>query len=242
MINERFFMGLPQSFNGLCEVYPPTIRQTRENKEFPYYRQLLTVSYEELDDKWVEDKIEGETPTPFAYLMGFCQKEPELEKLGQRAFEFFLHEPVTFMYDVNCICIGNLEEEILKVSSPTQLRFITEHNYFDFQNLCREAIGEKAVEPPNMNLDPRIKRIKRLGRKRDRIAAKNKGIDFGTSLAAICCMGLGLNPLNIGEISICAMYTLISMYQGKEKYDIDIRSLQAGADAKKIKPEYWIKN
>jgi hypothetical protein len=28
----------------------------------------------------------------------------------------------------------------------------------------------------------------------------------------------------------------------KEKYEIDIDSLLAGADSKKIKPKYWIRN
>ena len=27
-----------------------------------------------------------------------------------------------------------------------------------------------------------------------------------------------------------------------EEYDIDIRALLAGADSKKVKPKYWIKN
>jgi hypothetical protein len=31
-------------------------------------------------------------------------------------------------------------------------------------------------------------------------------------------------------------------YQGKEKYQLDVDSLLAGADSKKIKPEYWIRN
>ena len=242
MTNEYFFMGLPQDFHGLCKVYSPKVIETRNNKEYPYYRQLLTVSYEELDDKWFEDKIEGATPSPFQYLLDFCKKDPSLEALGIRAFEFFIHEPVTFLYDMKCICIGNLEEEVIKIDSINELRLLKEDMFFEFQNLCRMAIGEKEAAPPVMDEDPRIKRIKRLGRKRDKVAAKNKGIDFGTSLAAICCMGLGLNPLNVGEISICAMYSLISTYQNKEKYDIDIRSLQAGADAKKVKPEYWIKN
>jgi hypothetical protein len=32
------------------------------------------------------------------------------------------------------------------------------------------------------------------------------------------------------------------MEQQKEAYDIDIRSLLAGADSKKVKPKYWIRN
>lgn len=53
-------------------------------------------------------------------------------------------------------------------------------------------------------------------------------------------MGIGLNPLNIGEISYAASKKLVEKYQQKEKYDIDIRSLLAGADSKKIKVQYWM--
>ena len=63
-----------------------------------------------------------------------------------------------------------------------------------------------------------------------------------TCLVAICCMGIGLTPLNIGEMSYAAIGPIMKMSQEKEKYDIDIRSLLAGADSKKIKPKYWIRN
>jgi hypothetical protein len=55
-------------------------------------------------------------------------------------------------------------------------------------------------------------------------------------------MGLGITPLNIGEMSYAAVGILIRTYQEKEKYETDVRSLQAGADSKKIKPKYWIRN
>ena len=55
-------------------------------------------------------------------------------------------------------------------------------------------------------------------------------------------MGIGLNPLNIGEMSYVAMDAILNQYQNKEKYQIDIDSLLAGADSKKIKPIYWIRN
>jgi hypothetical protein len=55
-------------------------------------------------------------------------------------------------------------------------------------------------------------------------------------------MGNGLNPLNIGEISYACVPVLIGMSQQKEEYDIDIRALLAGADKKKVKPKYWIRD
>jgi hypothetical protein len=55
-------------------------------------------------------------------------------------------------------------------------------------------------------------------------------------------MGIGISSLNIGEMSYVAMQAILSQYQEKEKYSIDIDSLLAGADSKKIKPKYWIRN
>jgi hypothetical protein len=90
-----------------------------------------------------------------------------------------------------------------------------------------------------------ITEIKRRARERDRLKTKrgNKdGISLSTCLVAICCMGIGITPLNIGEMSYASVGEIMKVMQEKEKYDIDIRSLLAGADSKKIKPKYWIRN
>jgi hypothetical protein len=83
------------------------------------------------------------------------------------------------------------------------------------------------VEPPNPNEHPKIKEMKRKARYRDRVkekqAAKNKdGITLFTSLVSICCMGLGITPLNIGEMSYIALDSILKKYQEKEKYELDI--------------------
>jgi hypothetical protein len=38
------------------------------------------------------------------------------------------------------------------------------------------------------------------------------------------------------------MESITRKYQEKEKYQLDIESLLAGADSKKVKPKYWIAN
>ena len=68
------------------------------------------------------------------------------------------------------------------------------------------------------------------------------GVNLGTSLATICCMNLGITPLNVGELSYVAFKRLVDYYQEKEKYNLDIQGLLAGGDSKKIKPKYWIRN
>lgn len=104
-------------------------------------------------------------------------------------------------------------------------------------------MGEKEIEPPDPDEDPRVKRIKAKARYRDKIKAKKgMGLKLNSTLISICCMGLGLNPLNIGEISYASIPALVRHYQEKEKYEIDVQSLLAGADSKKVKPKYWIRN
>lgn len=145
------------------------------------------------------------------------------------------------------IVIGDIETVLKNIKSMDDLLLITEEDFFDFQNVIRECVGKKRVKPPIIDEDPYVAEIKRKSRYRDRLkekqAAKNKdGINLFTSLVSICCMGLGITPLNIGEMSYVAMESILRKYQEKEKYQLDIDSLLAGADSKKIKPNYWIRN
>jgi hypothetical protein len=78
-------------------------------------------------------------------------------------------------------------------------------------------MGDKPVKPPepiDPDEDPRIAEIKRRARERDRKKAKHaskNGISLNTCLTAICCMGIGITPLNIGEMSYGAVGALMSM-------------------------------
>lgn len=247
MIDPSFFLGLPKPFKKICYVYPPLVKDVASNSDFGIYQKLLTMSQEEVEDE-IFEKIEGKNsitkiPTPLEFLLANAYHNKAFELLTKKAFEFFLHEPVTFIYDTKMIVIGDIEVVIQNIHSVNELRYLSEDNYFDFQNLIRVSMGDKPIDPPNPNEDPRIKRIKAKARYRDKIKAKKGlGIKLSTTLASICCMGLGITPLNIGEMSYVSVNGILSTYQEKEKYDIDVRSLIAGADSKKVKPKYWIRN
>lgn len=250
MINPNFFLGLPQSFNEKCWVFPPSIDETLRVENYHKYCHLLTLSQEELEDDFIQQKEKKkimdssfDVPTPLEYILINSYNNKEFEKMALLAFQFFIKQPVTFIYDRKAILIGDLKEKITNKVPLNTYVFIEEDEYFDLQNLVREAVGTKTVERPNPNEHPRIKQMKAKARYRDKIKAeKGMGVSLGTSLAAICCMDTGLNPLNVGKISFVALKALTDTYQLKEKYQLDIDSLLAGADSKKVKPQYWIKN
>lgn len=241
MSKEAVFLGFPEEFQEKFLIYPPKVKEVVSNKNFNQYRQLLTFSQEELDDEFL--KKQDTAPTPLEFLLSNSYHNKDFEKIAKDAFYLFIRQDVTFLYDKKLILIGKLNKELKRVKNLNNLTFLDENNFFDFQNKIRESLGDKPIEPPNPNEHPKIRRMKAKARYRDKIKAKQgDGINLLTSLASICCMGIGITPLNIGEMSYASISILINTYQNKEKYKIDIASIQAGADSKKINPKYWIKN
>lgn len=235
MTNFSAFIGEPLNFKNKIYVYPPKVRDVVANPKFGLYTQILTFTQEDIQDELKKSGKETDIyPTPFEFLLANCYHSEDFTNLTKEAFQFFCKENIFFSYEAKQIFVGEA--------------LLGEEEYFDFQNVIRNSMGDKKINPPepiNPNEDPRIRRIKEKARERDRIKAKQKGkggISLETCLTAICCMGIGITPLNIGEMSYAAVGPIMSMMQGKEKYDIDIRSLLAGADSKKVKPKYWIRN
>ena len=244
MINSYAFLALPIRKKNYS-VYPPTLNDSLNNPNFTQWEGLFTTSQEELEDSIHEHNpsYDGPIPTPWLFLLGSAYEDKEFENTIHEAFRFFLHEEITILYENQVIVLGNLEEELTKVSSAEELRIIDEEEFFNLQNTVRTSLGIAPVEKPDPDESPRIKRMKAKARLRDRVKAKKgMGLSLGDSLVSICCMGIGLTPLNIGEISYAALGKIIDRYQKKEAYETDIQSILAGADAKKIHPKYWITN
>ena len=248
MIDDKIFLSKPIKFKDICKIYPPTVAEVVENDDFNSYQTLFTITQEELNKAYLQDESILQVPTPFQYLlMNYYQDEEVKEKI-EEAFKFFVHEPVTIVPEIELLLIGKSESELNPDIDLENPRVLTEDNFFDFQNQIRLAIGSNPIKPPepeDINEDPRVRRWKMRIKEREEflnVKQRKNSPTFGTLLAAICCMGIGLNPLNIGEMSYACVHWLIAMYQQNEEYDVDIRALLAGADSKKVKPKYWIKN
>ena len=248
MLNPTILIGEPLNYKGKINIYPPAVKQVVTNPSFGVFYKLLTITQDDVKDE-LKDKIKAgeQMPTPFEYLILNCQYVGGFSTILRGAFQFFCKTDIGFLFEEKKIIIGNVEELVQTITDVSEIKYLTEEDFFDFQNIVREACGDKPITPPepdDPNEDPRIRRIKEKARERDRIKAKQSrgGISLSTCLVAICCMGIGITPLNIGEMSYASVGEIMKVMQDKEKYDIDIRSLLAGADSKKVKPKYWIRN
>lgn len=251
--NVLVFLGVPINFQNKCFVFPPKVKEVISNEQdFYKFQSILTMSQEDINDMFLTDGQGNiinkdnniKIPTPLQHLMINCMKNKEYEELVKKAFLFFTKSVITLSYKENIIFLGDLQEELLQVKSPGDLRYIDENNFFDFQNIIRAVTGQEQVESPNPNEHPRIKAMKAKARYRDKVKAKGgkNGISYGTVLQSLCFMNIGINPINIGDISYGSVGKLTEMYRNKEAYELDIKQLLAGASSKKIKPKHWIKD
>ena len=249
MLNPLVLLKEPLEFNEKLKIYPPTVREAVTNSNFGLYYKLLTMSQDDVKDE-LKEKINQleRIPTPFEYLLGNAQYIKGYDVLVKRAFYFFCRVKIHFLFEKKQIAIIGANDSEDLTNELNEAFLLSEGDFLDFQNGVRLAYGDKPLAPPepeDPNEDPRVRAIKARARERDRIKAKQGkkgGISFSTCLVAICCMGIGITPLNIGEMSYASIGEIMSIMQNKEKYDIDIRSLLAGADSKKVKPKYWISN
>lgn len=255
MLNEQTLLRLPHKCKNYT-IYPPSVNDMVGNDKSWVYKKILTMSQEDIEDLCAEEAkkdinsllnepiINSVFLTPLEMVLNQAYNSSKIKKITIEAFQFFIHEPVTFLFEQKKILIGDINKDLLNISSLKDLRFLDENNFLEFQNDIRAyAFGEKAISPPNPNEDPRIKRAKALGRIREKVKLKTKkGVSLSTSLISICCMNLGINLLNIGEISYASVPYLINYYQEKTRYEYDIEALLHGADSKKVNPTTWIKD
>jgi hypothetical protein len=108
MSKELFFLCEPKEFKPGIKIYPPTVKQVITNEYYSIYSRLLTYSQEEIEDEFVEAQKElEEYPTPIEFMLNNAYHSPEYAERCKEAFEFFIHDKVTFLYELKIIIIGD---------------------------------------------------------------------------------------------------------------------------------------
>lgn len=260
-MDAKFFIGAPFLFKNSCYIYPPLVKDVVNDPLYSFYCQILTRSQEDIWDVIAEEYnmlevgvffnedgfMEYETPTnavtPFEDLLAACDSDQGFTKIVAKSISFFTKEEVKIIpSEKKIIFVGS----ILNADDVKDLRFIEEEDYFDFQNLIRDVIGENRKKRPQIDEDPRYARMKAMARKRDAIKNKQKGdkISLSTLLAGVCCMNVGLNPLNIGEATYPSVKLLADIGRQKEAYDHSMNLMASGMITKKnkINTKHWIRN
>ena len=244
---EQFFLGLPFQFHDICKIYPLNVKDIVEDPDIFKCISLFLISQEDIEDSYTEKELPlDDMLNPFEELLNMAYNDQKRREEIEKGFEILTHEKVTFLFKIKKILFGDLNEEFLsQVNSLDELRFLDEDNYFEFQNVIRVLRGVEPAQPYEFEENPRVRAMKAKARYRDKVKAKQEeGLKLISILESVCCMQIGINPLNIGELSYTALIALLKRFEEVQKFDIDLHSIWAGADPKKhnIEPKNWIRN
>lgn len=254
----KAFTGRPIQFEDICKVYPPTINQILDIPNFFTQMGVFIVQEEDLWDEYnlaqeAEDpqhkwKLPEDRPTPFMLLLLQYMGSAEFRETITSAFKTFTKEEILIIPNLPYIIILNEEvQKALKAGSfeglnEKSFKIISEENYHEFQNCIRAATGMSPVARPDKTKHPKVLRMEALARIRDKRKKKNS-TDMQTTLSAICCMGIGITPLNIGELTYASLNSLMEMYLQKEAFTQQSTSASMGMlDMSKHEFKHWISN
>lgn len=238
-VSLKALFGAGYQLDDICMVYPLKVKEIIGMGQDKYQEQLnlLILTSEDLYNQYKKKGIDvPEDIDVFDNLMFSCENDESFLLDMEEAFYTFIREKVQILSDLRVISIGNGLEK----------RIIDKNKFYRFQNILRIQnrlpIEEEAPENENpMQRKFRLKRQAREKAKRNKGKEKGDPVSFHDLISSLCVYNIGVNLQNVGDLSIYAFHELLDRIQEKEKYDLDIRSLLAGANPKKVKPRNWIR-
>lgn len=135
----------------------------------------------------------------------------------------------------------------LVLMSPDQSITIDENNFDYFQDVLRLIFCSKNGPMDQQSFNPQGSKAQEIAQKlmrgRDRIAKEKGGSNASvlSQYVSILSIGLGINILDLINLTMFQVYDLIERYGLYMDWDIDLRSRLAGGKPDKS-PENWMKN
>ena len=243
----KFQMGAPILFYDICAVYPATLREIIDEgyDNFQQYLGILTSTKPEIKDtKDPEVKQALKDLSDFQYILLMQAMDLQINNLLKRAFNFFIHDNVTFSLDPAQIIIGPLEEK----------HILNEEKFYEFQDLLRrmffiEVEGEEIIINPDD--DEAVKRLKlkmrenreKVRRAKAKQAAREKSdIKLSDLIGSIAINNCGLNMINIWDITYYAFHDQLKRMGWRDQFNINNQAALAGAKLKKSQLKHWIRS
>lgn len=234
VIQEQAYAGLPSKLQDVCYVYPGMVLDmlTLGSDVYSSRLGLLLLNKDQIMKIAEEKKMDSsvvENLSPLAYLLKSAAVNDAFLLELQAAFSTFIKEEILLLPKLNAVLIGEMSEK----------RLINEQNFEDFQQILSIQNRRKIPKPPPPNESAFARKMRLNAEKRDEIKRKQCQKQGDSKELADLLEIAEVFGIDYKSKSIYAFYGLIQRHQLKEKWDQHIQMLCAGADAKKIKIEYW---
>ena len=245
---EALLLGAPYNLSNICKIYQLTIDEIflADNAlgldKYYHYVNLLTLEQQdiiEISKKKGLTVNELENVSVFDYIMLSAQFDNNFFLDLKTALSTFIKEEILISPKSKMIIVGN----------PKDKRIIGEKEFEELSRALRIFNKMRIKEAPPENETPMQKRFRLKREMRERVKEQqqkkqtdeNNGVDFADIMSSVCCMNVGINLLDLKKYTIYQIKTQLERGQAREQYYTELDMLMAGADSKKIKPEYYVR-
>lgn len=243
----KFQKGSPVFIDDICAVYTATIGEIVDlgYSKFQQYLGIITATKPELK-KNQDDELSAMLSklSDFQYILMMVHLDKKSNELLKEAFQFFIHEKVSFSLDPAQIVVGPIGEK----------HILNEDKFYDLQHVIKRAYflqteGDQIVI--NKNDSPSVKRLKqqmRANREKVRKAKAKQAHREGTSLSFSDLLGsltinhCNLNASNIYDITYYAFNDQLKRMGWRDQFDINHRAAMAGAKLDKSQLKHWMRS
>jgi hypothetical protein len=235
---EQAYLGVPAVIEGLCSIYPVTLRDIGKIgvKKFYSYLNYFTLKKEDIDSFLKENNFTDESMTVFQFHLINSLIDENYKNDFQKAFSFFLHtEEMNIARENEAIILGDIKDGcIIK-----QEEFDLICKIISFQNNVDNFKAENESNPSDSKAAAIIKKLKEGRKVREK--KNNSNLSFIDLVASLAARGNGINAINVWDLTYYAFNDQFKRMQMIEEYESARSSLLAGADPKKVELKNWLR-
>ena len=241
----KFQKGSPVFLDDICAVYSATIGEIvdLDYSKFQQYLSIITATKPNMKNNNQLQQALNKL-SDFEYILMMVHMDRKSNEMLKSAFQFFIHEPVSFSLDPAQIVVGPLEEK----------HILTEEKFYELQSLIRRAYfiqqeGEEIII--NKKDSPSVKRLKmQMRENREKVrkakakAAAQKGSDlrFSDLIGSFTINHCNINAINVYDMTYYMFHDQLKRMGWRDEYDINSRAAMAGAKLNKSQLKYWMRS
>lgn len=241
----KFQKGSPVFIQDICAVYTATLGEIVDlgYDKFQEYLSIITTT-KPLVTNDNELSMMLKDLSDFEYILVMVHLDRQANQTLKEAFQFFIHEHVTFSLDPAQIIVGPLDEK----------HILDEEKFYDLQRIIRRAYflqTEKDEIVINKNDDPRVKAMKmqmrenreKVRRAKAKQAEREKtNLQLSDLIGSLTINHCNLNAVNIYDISYYMFHDQLKRMGWRDEFDINNRAAMAGAKLKKSQLKHWMRS
>lgn len=231
----KLLAGMPIMVENVGRIYPLTLGEIAEMGQNEYDIKVSIL----LVNKNIIEIPNNENLNNFSFAMLYCAYNNDFKKLFLNSLSLFFRETVNLQMtskENGFLYIENFERRI------DESNFDLVQNIIKEQNCIKKDMSEE-YNPADEATERLLKRREELRKKISEIKNKDNNNDpltLSDLVSILSSRGNGIDIFNVWDLSMYAFNDQFNRMKMFDDYDVNIRSILAGADPNKIDLKHWM--